>query len=305
MSKVKKLGKGLEDISHLFLSSGDKEISFSGQEQSLLLTRTKSICLVGNGAKFHDSFLVINLALALARLGMRIAVVDADEDLPCLNFLLGKEQSNNGINTSEVFIQKGPLGVQLVGLNQKRLSQFPDAQKQEYMLEQLRQVENEVDLIMVSMARRNLQDMRRFLENSIREFLVLVSPDKDDMLSAYAVIKSIFNADILAKIGVIITEINHMYEIDAVYDKLYQAVQKFLDKQLYKYGFLFKINQDVDSTANIASFYDADLTACISNIAQIVVLRLNLGNESSAGGAFFTRLFNNYRRIENNGNGIS
>jgi hypothetical protein len=81
-----------------------------------------------------------------------------------------------------------------------------------------------------------------------------------------------------------------MYEIDAVYEKMAGAVKKFLDKELHKYGFLFKLKQEVDSKANIASFYDADLTACISNIAQIIVLRLSLNEANYPQEALFKKM---------------
>ena len=95
MSDSKKIGKGLEDISYLFLSSSENEPlakdTFAQQEKkipSILEIPMKSVCLIGTNSAFLDAFLIINLSLALARLGMRIAVVDMEPELPCLNFFL-------------------------------------------------------------------------------------------------------------------------------------------------------------------------------------------------------------------------
>ncbi|MDD5745685.1 MAG: hypothetical protein PHO30_00330 [Candidatus Omnitrophica bacterium] len=301
MNKVKKLGKGLEDISYLFLSS-EQENDASRFSSSQPVTRdpavpslpTKSVCLIGNSADMRDAFLIINLSLALARLGMRIAVVDMDEGFPCINFFLGKNNEAPGLGDSNELIRKGPLGVQLAGLDRNMLKRLSDSREKSRMLEQLEAIEANTDLIIVSISQDNLRRMEPVLRDVIREFLVIVPPQKEPMLDSYRAIKRIFSHNPLAKIGVIITDIAHMYEVEAVYTTMAGAVRKFLDKELYKYGFLFSVKQEMDAKANIASFYDADLTACISNIAQIVVLRLNPGESGTSAGLFFRKITADY-----------
>lgn len=297
MNKLKKLGKGLGDISYLFIS-GEEENSPSknvqaerdAKDSSGAGVSTKSICLIGNYCDDRDAFLVVNLSLALARLGMRIAVVDMDENLCCLNFFLGKKPEEKYNVTSKAVIEEGPLGVKLVGITPALIKQLSDTQIKSRLASKLDEIEKNVDLILISVMQKDLQDAKSLIKETVREFLVLVPPDKQKMLIAYKIIKLIFSDNPLAKIGTIITEIDHMYEIDAVYEKMSGAVKKFLDKELHKYGFLFKLKQEVDSKANIASFYDADMTACISNIAQIIVLRLSLGEENYPRQPLFKRL---------------
>ncbi|MBU4305410.1 MAG: hypothetical protein KJ893_07320 [Candidatus Omnitrophica bacterium] len=292
MSKLKKLGKGLDDISHLFLSS-PKADSFTEQDKHDDAKKdapAKNICLIGDNADFRDSFLVINLSLALARLGMKIAVVDMDEGLPCVNFLLGREGMNADKNESNEWIKKGPLGIELIGLNRTRMQQVSSSQYPAELLSRLQKIEDNADLILLSISQKNFTQRYSFFNDVIREFLLLVPPEKNKMLAAYKIIKTIFSYSPRAKIGTIITDIDHMYEVEAVYHKMAAAAGKFLDKELYKYGFLFKIKQEVDSTANIASFYDADLTACISNIAQIIVLRLNIGEAQASSPSMFRKI---------------
>jgi len=297
MNKLKKLGKGLGDISYLFIS-GEEENSpakdtrekHTDKNSSDSRLSTKSICLIGNYCDDRDAFLVVNLSLALARLGMRIAVADMDRDLCCMNFFLGKKPEQRHRVTSKAVIEEGPLGVKLIGMTPALLGQLPDAQTKSKLALKLDEIEKNVDLILVSIMQKDLQDAKPLIKDSINEFLVLVPPDKQKMIIAYKIIKSIFSDNPLAKIGTIITEIDHMYEIDAVYEKMSGAVRKFLDKELHKYGFLFKLKQEVDSKANIASFYDADLTACISNIAQIIVLRLSLNEANYPREALFKKI---------------
>ncbi len=304
MNKLKKLGKGLEDISYLFLSADKEDSSVeasAAKEEKKDLTvpelSTKSICLIGNYYDYRDAFLIVNLSLALARLGMRIAVVDVDENLSCLNFFLGKKPAKECASDPETVIQEGPLGVKLIGLNPSLIKQLSQADKKTKLSQELDEVEENVDLILLSIMPKDIQNAMPLINKQMRESLVLVSPDKHEMLNAYKIIKLIFLHNPLAKIGTIITEIDHMYEIDAVYEKMSHVVKKYLDKELYKYGFLFKLKQDVGSKANIASFYDADLRACISNIAQIIILRLNLEKSDSKQKPMFKRMLTEFMNL--------
>ncbi|MFH1062554.1 MAG: hypothetical protein V1747_06675 [Candidatus Omnitrophota bacterium] len=302
MNKLKKLGKGLEDISYLFLSPEQEDTiqEESMAEKKKILTETieittKNICLIGNSHDSRDAFLVINLSLALARLGMRIAVVDMDEKLPCLNFLLGKSANNGSQNNDQEIVRQGPFGVKLAGLNESLLeNMLVDSVARKTIMLELKKMEEEVDLVLISVSQDSLYYMNPLLRKSIEEFLVFVSPDKNSMLNSYKVVKTIFSNNPVAKIGTIITDIEHMYEIDAVFNKMFSAVKKFLVKELYKYGFLFKLKQEINNNANIASFYDADLTACISNIAQIIILRLNLAENVKSSGELFKNVFNEF-----------
>ena len=297
MSNVKKLGKGLEDISYLFLSSAEEnnaqKASLSRPEKKThpeMEAATKSICLIGNDSDPRDAFLIINLSLALARLGMRIAIVDMDEKFSCLKFFLGRELESWEKTDPESLIKKGPLGVYLIGVNKKTFGQSLDLEKKQKLIFQLDKLEESVDLVLLHVMQKDLRGLNPKFRDAIKEFVVMVPPDKNKMLESYRIIKTIFSFNPLAKIGSIITNIDHMYEIDAVYSKMSSAVKKFLDKELHKYGFLFKVKEKMDSTANISSFYDADLTACISNIAQIIVLRLNLGEQMAGSGSFFKNM---------------
>ncbi|MBU1043342.1 MAG: hypothetical protein KJ915_02960 [Candidatus Omnitrophica bacterium] len=302
MNKLKKLGKGLEDISYLFLSPEEEEPAEQEVrvEKNKMLSETiekatKNICLIGNSHDSRDAFLVINLGLALARLGMRIAVVDMDEKSPCVNFLIGKAKDIILENEEHEFVSKGPFGIKLAGINSALIeNMLADKSLRTKIMLEMKKMEQDVDLVLISVSQDSLFYMNPLLRKSIEEFLVFVSPDKNSMLNSYKVVKTIFSHNPVAKIGTIITDIEHMYEIDVVFNKMFLAVKKYMVKELYKYGFLFKLKQEVNNNSNIASFYDADLTACISNIAQIIILRLNLEENAKSNGELFKNVFTEF-----------
>lgn len=282
MNETKKLGRGLEDISHLFLSSMDKntpaeEILFEDKERESATAKiaTKSICIVGDSnLGFQDAFFVINLSLALSRLDFRVAVVDIDEQLPYLNFFLNFNVNKSDVSKTDLLVKEGPLGVKLIGLNRYFLENGFDSEHKEGMIGQLGRIETEVDIILISASQKSLSNIRNFLKKSISDFLMLVPPDKDKMLHFYKVIKKIYLEDSLAKVGIVVINSDSMYEIDAVYDKISHVVKKFLDVELFMYGFLFKIKQGIESKNIVGYSFDSDQNDCISNIAEILVDRI-------------------------------
>ncbi|MCM8812890.1 MAG: hypothetical protein NC924_03010 [Candidatus Omnitrophica bacterium] len=296
MTTARKLGKGLGDISHLFLSGAQDdghpdiaEITAPDQNVAAPKAAAKTICVLGDGS-FHDAFLVINLSLALARLGMRIAVVDMDEQLPCVKFFLG-ENGKKQSDGSEKIAQEGPLGVRLIGLPRSlAVKVAADNEPGRLAYAELEEIERAADLLVLNAAHATLPAFRQELSSTVWEFLVRVAPESAALAQAYRTIKTIFSENPLTKIGVIISDIEHMYEIEPTYAAIAGAVKKYLDKELYKYGFLFRI-QPADAAANIASFYDADLSACVSNIAQIILLRLSLHSAESGQEKFFETVY--------------
>ncbi len=135
-----------------------------------------------------------------------------------------------------------------------------------------------------------LLQMDKVLAESMKEFIIFVSPDDDKMLEAYRIMKVLFSRNPMAKVGTVVTGIDYMIEVDRVNNKMSGAVKKFLDKELYKYGFLYKIKREFNTFSNSSSVED-NLTACLSNIAQIIMHRLNLDESSLSSGLFFKRIF--------------
>ncbi len=282
MSVTKKLGRGLEEISHLFLSTSEKSvpaeeilITEKETETAVLEIPAKSVCLVGDGdLNFQDAFFVINLSLALTRLDFRVAVVDVDNQLSYLNFLLDFKSGSCDLSKTDLLVKESPQGVKFIGLNAYPLENVYNAEHKKRIISQLIKIESEVDLILFSVTQKNLSNVRHLLRESLSDFLMLIPPDKDKMLNFYKLMKKIFLENPLAKIGIVVTNIDHMYEINAVYNKISQVVKKFLDKELYKYGFLFKIKQGVESKNTIGYSFDSDHNESISKIAQIFANRL-------------------------------
>lgn len=88
MSERKHLGRGLESVSHLFLSR--PRPAQDGAETPTPCGATSPVLFVASGFEvIGKSVVACNVALELARGGHRTAVVDADSSLPTVRLLMG------------------------------------------------------------------------------------------------------------------------------------------------------------------------------------------------------------------------
>ena len=94
MKQTKKLGRGLEDFSHLFISSpGETKKPLpetrqgSVEHKDGVSAHSRSICILSHRALDERAFLVINLALEIALQGKKVLVFDGDFSIPRLTML--------------------------------------------------------------------------------------------------------------------------------------------------------------------------------------------------------------------------
>jgi len=95
MKQTKKLGRGLEDFSHLFISSPaevKKPLPEACNDSSLrekgVTSPSRSICILSHRPFAERAFLVINLALEIARQGQKVLVLDGDFSIPRLGMIM-------------------------------------------------------------------------------------------------------------------------------------------------------------------------------------------------------------------------
>ena len=79
--------------------------------------------------------------------------------------------------------------------------------------------------------------MRAFLK-VVSEIMVIVPQPVAEMINAYGVIKTIFNYNSTARVGVLASRVASPSHAEAVFAKMQQVAEKFLHKSLYSYGYL-------------------------------------------------------------------
>jgi flagellar biosynthesis protein FlhG len=251
MKTRKKMGRGLEDFSHLFLSSPSKKperseegLRDSSEREKSLPSPARTLCITSDRGVFERSFVAIQLALEISRQGKNIVLFDADFSFPRLrvppdlsihqNSLMNL-LSSNGSSLSAFSEHRGITMIRVdADLSTHRTL---SSGEREVLQSNFFALEKNADviLVIVSPEMRNL--MRTFL-NVVNEIMVIVPQPVVQMINAYGIIKAIYSLQKEARVGVLASRISSHSQAESVFEKMHQVTDKFLHKSLVNYGHL-------------------------------------------------------------------
>ncbi|GAB6109214.1 MinD/ParA family protein [Fusibacter bizertensis] len=198
----------------------------------------------GKGGVGKTNF-TVNLGIALAKLGKKITIIDADLGLANVDVLFGIVTKYNLSNVikGEISVQdsivKGPYDINiisggsgimdLIDLNQNQL---------EKLIHTLSYFNTISDYILIDTGAGLSKSVLSFVE-AASDVILIITPDPTSITDAYALIKNIAN-DEQKKIKLIINRVDSNEEGDEVFNKLEQAVTKFLNRELENLGYIFE-----------------------------------------------------------------
>ncbi len=269
MEKRRRLGRGLEDISHYFISpEPDKETSPYPAAGGKPACRVISI--VDLFDPYRGALLTSRIGLELCKRGVRTFLLDGDNRFPSIAFMFGLSFPGYSFRhyLSDDMIYTGPFGIKILA---PRFS-LRDISREEIMdvslmFESLISLERETDIILL----KQYEDkIRLYIEGAI--FLVPAIPASTVM--AYRKMKS-FIAGLDGKgIGIIITDaVNETVAVKA-FDRICRCLERYCGVKPCFFGYLSET-----STYSISSI--------VSHISRT---RLNDHTVTSVGRPFFEKL---------------
>jgi len=187
---------------------------------------------------------VANLAVALARRGQRVIVLDADLGLANLDVLLGLHPSatlrhviHGECTLSEVLID-GPQGIRLVPGSSgfEDMTQL-DGGERLHLLEQVDTLEESFDILLVDTA-AGISSNVTFFATAAQETLVVVTPEPASLTDAYALIKVLSTRYAEQEFGVLVNMARSVEEADLTFAHLSRVAAQFLDVSLRYDGFV-------------------------------------------------------------------
>ena len=187
---------------------------------------------------------VINLAAALARLGHRVGIIDADFGLGNIDVLLGltPEYHVGHVLTGEKSLSditlQGPLGVKIVpaGSGIRELTALNAVQWRRFQ-KIIQTVGAELDFLLIDTAAGisdNVVDLLQLAER----VLVVTSYDPAAIVDAYAMIKILTTTAGKKDIGVVVNATRDAAEAGLVFRQLDIAATKFLERSLRFDGYI-------------------------------------------------------------------
>jgi flagellar biosynthesis protein FlhG len=187
---------------------------------------------------------VVNLAVALARLRHRIVVLDADFGLGNVDVLLGLAPAMHlghvlsGEKTLREVIVDGPEGIHIIPASSglRELTLLTPAHW-ERLASGLQALSEDYDFLLVDTA-AGIADNVIDLVATTDRVLIVTSPEPTAVVDAYAVIKVLTANGVQKDLGVLVNDARDAEEASIVFRQLQVAAERFLNRRVQSYGFV-------------------------------------------------------------------
>ncbi len=207
---------------------------------------TLTLAITSGKGGVGKTSVVANLALSLARRGLRVTVLDADMGLANVDVLLGlvPERTIEHFFTEDIpleeIAQEGPLGVKIIpaGSGIPELTSLPQDALYRFVQE-LRVVREQCDVLLIDTAAGIGEQVSRMLLLADRVLLV-TWPEPTALVDAYASLKVAMRRKLTDQVGLIVNGVKDRAEALRVHNRLETAAKKFLDREIEFDGYITK-----------------------------------------------------------------
>ena len=259
-------------------------------------TQARVITVTSGKGGVGKTNVTVALAVAFARLGKKVLILDADLGLSNVDVILGASAPgnlfqviHNGLDLNDV-VADGPLGIKFIsgGSGIYDLSNLSDSQIQ-YFLHQVGQFDNWADIILIDTG----AGLNRMVLNFVLaadEVIVVTTPEPTAVADAYAVIKAYAAKGGQSPVRLIVNRVRELAEGEGVLYKLAKVSQRFLGLSISHLGFIFEdrmVQKSVTSEVPLMVAYPDSVAArCIDRIAHSLLFGEDLPVPRGIRGLF-------------------
>lgn len=187
---------------------------------------------------------VVNLAVALARLRNRVAILDADFGLGNVDVLLGLTPPSHlghllaGDQSMSDIVVEGPYGIRIVPASSglRELTALSTRQW-ERLNEGLAELAGAVDFLLVDTGAGISNNVIDMVSGADR-VMVVTSLEPTSVVDAYAMIKILTASNPAKEIGLLVNGARDQAEADLVFRQLDIAATRFLHRRIQPYGYV-------------------------------------------------------------------
>ena len=274
--------------------------SVEGAEQK----KTRIITIASGKGGVGKTNMSINLALAYAKMGKKVIVLDADLGLANVNVLLGVIPKFNLYHvirkqkTMKEIILDTNYGIQIVAgaSGFSRVANLTDDERNNF-IEQLSAL-SAADILIIDTSAGVSQNVLAFIE-AADDVLIVTTPEPTSITDAYGIIKiistEIENSDMSLKL--IVNRVASITEAKKVSHKVISIAAQFLNLKVDYLGFVFEDTAVTTAVRKQLPFMIADPKGQASVCMQHIVSRLeNVEYREGKGVSHFIRRL--MRRME-------
>jgi len=182
--------------------------------------------------------LSVNLGVALAQMGKRVALLDADMGLANVDILLGLSPEFNlshvlaGEKTLDDIMLKGPAGLKVIPASSgiQQMSELSTAE-QAGIIRAFSEIDQNLDVLIVDTAAGISSSVVNFAR-ACQEIIVVVCDEPTSLTDAYAYIK-LLNRDYgLSKFHIVTNMVQSVQQGQQLFTKLTKVTDRYLDVSL-------------------------------------------------------------------------
>jgi len=254
-----------------------------------ITSRATRIAVTSGKGGVGKTSLTINLAVAMARLGHRVGILDADFALGNVDVLLGLTPEQHlgavleGLKAVEDIMLEGPSGVRIIpaGSGVRAMTALDDA-KWPRLVAAIDQAGRNLDFLLIDTATGisdNVLDVIGLADYA----LVVTSYEPAAVVDAYAVIKLVTASYAATPIGVVVNSARDAEEGGLVFRQISLAADRFLGRSLRYDGHVLEDRSVKDSGLAQMPLIGSDLRGPALGCIRRLATRLTATRPSGAG----------------------
>lgn len=269
-------------LRELITSAKQSRKQIEQQDKPQVPTDARVIAISSGKGGVGKTNVTVNLGIALAQMGKRVTIIDADLGLANIDVVLGLVPRYNffhlikGEKRLEDIIVEGPLGVKVIsgGSGVMDLVNLTDDEIK-LLIDSFISLNEISDYILIDTGAGINKSVMSFID-AAHEVIMVVAPDPTSITDAYAVIKNV--ARTKKKIRIIINRAETNKEGYEVFHKINSAASKFLSLELESLGFILDDNNVKKSVKQQKPFL-LNYPNCLAS-KSIELIAYNLNNDS-------------------------
>jgi len=206
-----------------------KELSIGLQSSIRVISVTSGKGGVGK------SNIVVNTAIALKNLGLRVLVLDGDFSLANLNILMDIEVKENlsdvlfGKSNIRSIISKTKTGVDIIPSSSGILEMTKlSINEKRKLIGYLEELDYEYDVLLIDTAAGITHEVG-WLNSTANDVIIVTTPEPTAITDAYATMKILYLSYKVKKVNLLINQVENSAEGLKVYNKISEVSDRFLN----------------------------------------------------------------------------
>ncbi len=205
-------------------------------------TPVRVIAVTGGKGGVGKTNITVNLGVAMAELGKRVMVLDADLGLANIDVILGLHAKRNlshvmsGECALEEIMVTGPKGLKVIpgASGMQHMAELSPAEHAG-LIHAFSEVANDVDVLLIDTA-AGISDLVVSFSRAAQEQIVVVCDEPASITDAYAIIKLLNREHGVSRFRILANMVKSVQEGRDLYNKMCRVTDQYLDVMLSYMG---------------------------------------------------------------------